>query len=255
MGERREKKRGMTGEKKTSYSLCLTLLCLSVLSGCTASGGSREKEGQNKAQEEMQEETKKAEVPQDDFEGSLMAAVQIFSGNSYGGGVIYEWGEDGLILLTAAHVLEPEAETQVLFSDGTQASVDGIRTVGETDGAFLTVSYEDLPKEWLLEGVAVKKDKEQFDRLESGTGVFLADPQADNELGCRFAVVEESWIYVEDFSQHMILLSGQAQAGMSGCGVFDEEGCFLGILCGGNEQGELAVLPYSVIEANCKHPR
>jgi hypothetical protein len=36
---------------------------------------------------------------------------------------------------------------------------------------------------------------------------------------------------------------------MSGCGVLDENGVFLGVLCGGNDSGELAVLPYSIIDA------
>jgi hypothetical protein len=79
--------------------------------------------------------------------------------------------------------------------------------------------------------------------------IFLADGNTENELGCRYAILEDSWIYVEDFGEYMMILSGEADAGMSGCAVLDENGVFLGILCGGNEDGELAVLPYSIVDA------
>ena len=47
----------------------------------------------------------------------------------------------------------------------------------------------------------------------------------------------------------MMLARGEALQGMSGGGVFDQRGHFIGILCGGNADGELAVLPLSIIEA------
>jgi len=35
---------------------------------------------------------------------------------------------------------------------------------------------------------------------------------------------------------------------MSGGGAFTEDGVFVGILCGGDEEGKVAVVPYSMIE-------
>lgn len=190
---------------------------------------------------------------QDGFTGSLAAAVEITAGNQYGRGVVYDRDEQGLILVTAGHVIPAATEADgisITFQDGQTAVCSGYALAAEADCAFLRVFMEDIPAEGQEDYQPVKKDRDQFDALESGTGIFLADPRADNELGCHFAMVVENWIYVEDFSQHMMLLSGEAYAGMSGAGVFDEEGCFLGILCGGSDAGELAVLPYSVIETN-----
>ena len=45
-----------------------------------------------------------------------------------------------------------------------------------------------------------------------------------------------------------LLLQGLITPGMSGGGAFTEDGVFVGILCGGDEEGKVAVVPYSMIE-------
>ncbi len=188
---------------------------------------------------------------QDGLVTSLAAAVTVMAGGNQGSGVLYETTDDGLIFVTAGHVISPGIqEASVFFQDGEEILCSRISVSSEADCAFLAADKEFLPADWKERYAPVYRDRDIFDALESGKGVFVADSQADNGLGCRFAMVVESWSYVEDFGQHMMLLSGEAQAGMSGSGVFDENGCFLGILCGGNEEGELAVLPYSIVETN-----
>lgn len=182
---------------------------------------------------------------------SLAATVQIFADNFQGSGVIYAYWENSVVLVTAAHVIPPECkEIKIIFEDGEEAVCTNYQLMEDVDCAFMILGEESLPKAWQEKYGVVKRDREKFDAMQSDEGVFLADYQAENDLGCRFAMIIESWIYVEDFATHMMLLSGEAHGGMSGCGVFEENGCFLGILCGGNEKGELAVLPYSLIEAN-----
>ena len=60
-------------------------------------------------------------------------------------------------------------------------------------------------------------------------------------------IILEPWIYVEDFQCDMLLMKLDAEPGMSGGGVFTEQGYFLGILCGIDEDGEAAVLPAQMI--------
>ena len=43
--------------------------------------------------------------------------------------------------------------------------------------------------------------------------------------------------------------AGLPEPGMSGGGAFTEDGVFLGILCGADEEGKVAVVPYSIIES------
>ena len=62
--------------------------------------------------------------------------------------------------------------------------------------------------------------------------------------------VAEPWIYIEDFDNYMLLCHAYAIPGVSGGGVFTQEGILVGILCGGNEADQVAVLPWSVMEAS-----
>ena len=57
----------------------------------------------------------------------------------------------------------------------------------------------------------------------------------------------QDWIYVEDFGCHMMIGKADAVPGMSGGGVFDQTGTFLGIICGMDQEGNVAILPASVI--------
>lgn len=186
---------------------------------------------------------------EDELVQSLAATVQIFADGFHGSGIIYEHWEDSVVLVTAAHVIPSGCEEiKIIFGDGAEAACTDYQLMEDTDCAFLIVKEEKLSEDWQEKYGIVKKDREIFDAMQSDDSIFLADYQAENDLGCRFAMMVENWIYVEDFGSHMMLVSGEAHGGMSGCGVFEENGCFLGILCGGNAEGELAVLPYSIIE-------
>ena len=95
---------------------------------------------------------------------------------------------------------------------------------------------------------AASVDKEVFDQLTGGATVLFQS--AMEEMGApQQGSVLENWIYVEDFQQYMMLLQGEIHPGMSGGGVFDQNENFLGILCGANEEGEIAAIPLSIIQA------
>lgn len=245
-------------KKRNDKSMCYTLqtallaLCI-LLSGCAGETDN----GRNQEIEGMQgmitgsEETEAALVEsKDGLTRMLTTAVQIRAGGLSGSGVIYEEAEDGLVIMTAGHVMaDTKREVAVTFYDGYEVTCQEFWLFPEVDCAFLMVPYKELPQEWASQYMAVQKDRLTFDTIERESGVFLSDPENENEFGYRFALLMENWIYVEDFGQYMMILSGDVEAGMSGCGVFDEFGCFLGILCGENESGELAVMPYSVLDA------
>lgn len=235
--------------KRISRKVAILLsLCLLIgLSGC----GKDTKDNSGEQGVSAGDAFSLSEKPEDGLMQSLTAAVQILADNFQGSGIIYADWEDKAVLVTAAHVIPAECkEIKVIFKDGQEAVCTDYRLMEDVDCAFLFLQEESLPKDWQEKYGVVKKDRERFDAMSSDEGVFVADYQADNDLGCRFAMIIDNWIYVEDFATHMMLLSGEARGGMSGSGVFEEDGCFLGILCGSNESGELAVLPYSIIETN-----
>lgn len=201
--------------------------------------------------------------------------VCVKSGALTGSGVIYKKTDDMLVIVTAAHVLEqgqsgqnkqgqakPEAWAEIIFFDGFTVPGDPCYMSYSSDLAFINVPLSELTDSQRKDYTPVNVDKKAFDALQSGSQVCFSGTNQINaessseenalteatESGAEGAVLE-SWIYVEDFGQYMMLLQGAIYPGMSGGGVFDAENKFLGILCGANEKGEVAAVPLSIIEA------
>jgi hypothetical protein len=222
----------------------LMLLCISaaMLTAC----GKNTAAGENTVGETASDNSFSGD---DGLVVSAGCAVTISTDKLYGMGAVYENTGDRLIIVTAAHVLQQAEYADITFLDGSVARTEEIYADELSDCGFVTINLTAEEMDTLKNTKSVIIDRNVFDRVSAGQGVFMADGNTDNDLRCRYAVLKDNWIYVEDFEEYMMLLSGEADAGMSGCGVFDENGVFLGILCGGNDSGELAVLPYSIIDA------
>ena len=113
------------------------------------------------------------------------------------------------------------------------------------DLAFLWVDKAELSEEAWKVCLPVQTDREVFDALKEYDDVWMYGGESGLPV---YAFVVDPWIYVEDFDQYMLLLQGLIAPGMSGGGAFTEDGVFVGILCGGDEEGKVAVVPYSMIE-------
>lgn len=167
-----------------------------------------------------------------------------------GSGVILAAEEDSLWIVTAGHVLEragTEHPVKVEFGEGSIVESQRYELVRDTDLAFLCILKENLPEE-CRELKASETDKESYDALEDGDIVCL-NGYRDGRLSVFAGVLSEPWIYVEDFEQYMMVAACEMDYGMSGGGLYDEEGRLIGIACGGNERGELAAVPLHVVWA------
>lgn len=232
---------------KRSVFAAAVLGAVLLLAGCAgASSGDPTESYQPDASETggMDEES-----PAEQFrENGAGMMVQLQAGDVLGSGVIYELREDAAVILTAAHVVE-KADSVVLvtFCDGYTAESGNFACSSRADLAVVNVGLEDIAEENKRKYFSVKTDKESFDGLKAGD-VCIA-------LGCRTAVASEvyqgiildNWIYMEDYGQHMIWVQSEGVAGMSGGGLFDLQGHFLGILSGESGDGELAAVPLSLI--------
>ena len=129
-------------------------------------------------------------------------------------------------------------------TDDTQARA-ALRAIAvNSDLVFLRVDKKELDPDG--EYPIVATDRERFDQLEVYEDVWMYGGDNTKPI---YAFVVNPWIYVEDFEQYMLLLQGLPEPGMSGGGAFTEDGVFLGILCGADEEGKVAVVPYSIIES------
>lgn len=228
--------------------------CLLLFSGCgqngtgdagTATTGAQLPEGETTATEWQLP----AETEQKLTETELTvrkSLVQIQAGDLLGSGVIYEEDEKSLLIATAGHVLtHTNGEILVTFPDGTQVAATEAETVGSCDLAFVWVDKEKLSGETWKVCLPVHTDRNVFDTLKEYDDVWMYGGETGMPV---YAFVVDPWIYVEDFGQNMLLLQGLAEPGMSGGGVFSEDGVFLGIICGADEEGKVAAVPYSMIQ-------
>ena len=228
--------------------------CLLLFSGCGQNGtgdagiattGAQLPEGETTATEWQLP----AETEQKLTETELTvrkSLVQIQAGDLLGSGVIYEEDEKSLLIATAGHVLtHTNGEILVTFPDGTQVAATEAETVGSCDLAFVWVDKEKLSGETWKVCLPVHTDRNVFDTLKEYDDVWMYGGETGMPV---YAFVVDPWIYVEDFGQNMLLLQGLAEPGMSGGGVFSEDGVFLGIICGADEEGKVAAVPYSMIQ-------
>lgn len=178
--------------------------------------------------------------------GGMM--VQLTAGQYMGSGVICSAEEDFLVIVTAAHVLADAAEgVQVIFVDDWMTDTAEYSISGQADLAVVRVPLKEIPEERLDKYLTANMDMSGYDKLQANDGCIV--------MGCKSGVAEEAyegvvlepWIYMEDYGQHMIWVSAPGKPGMSGGGLFDRKGYFLGILSGRNEDDEWAVVPLALV--------
>lgn len=180
------------------------------------------------------------------LEGTKSYVAGITAGGLSGNGILYEVLEDSLLLVTANHVLDlADGTVLVTFSSGESAEGNIWYRSDTSDLALILVPFAEL-----AEGVqdafeTAPRDREAFDALQTGSIVTYRTYEREMRVGS----VTDPWIYLEDFGQHMLLCTGEIASGDSGGGVFAEDGALLGIILGVSEEGDVAVLPLSVIEA------
>lgn len=173
--------------------------------------------------------------------------IQVRQQDRQGSGVIWDINETEVILATAAHVAsEPEETAEVTFYNGRQMTAEVAYTAENADLVFLKISMESLENMDWVDYTYVRLDEGEAEgSLKSEDDLVLFQ---DNSEVIR-AKVLNPMLYMEDFAENMIWAEAAAVPGMSGGGVFDSSGGFVGILCGGNAQNEIAVLPVSTIGA------
>lgn len=167
-----------------------------------------------------------------------------------GTGVVYSVHDTGIWIATAAHVVENKSETDVITMTVAGETVPCHKwvEVSDADLVFLFWKNEDGIQDVMLKFLPIKTDKASYDALAQESEVEVRG-YYENELMIYQGTLTESWIYVEDFAQYMMLAKCEVYPGMSGGGLYDSAGNFIGMVCGGNEDGELVAVPWHVMQA------
>lgn len=192
--------------------------------------------------------------------------VHITAGNTVGSGIIYSVEDGWMNVLTAAHVVEnmPTARmagsemdivdtgegykgAAVSFCDGERVYCQEILVSELADLAVLRIPTTRFFEAQLENYHCVSADKGSFDALRAEDACKAVGCGTEGEVLRYEGDILDPWIYMEDYGQYMIWAGVEIRSGMSGGGLFDQNGYFIGILSGGSEDGELAAVPYSLV--------
>lgn len=197
-----------------------------------------------------------------------------------GNGVILEIGDEEsgneeLCIVTAGHVLDRAgADGHVTVSFWEQESWSGeaklelecsrYEIAEDADLGFLFLPKEQIDSE--LAGLtdagesqgnlrpASAAAKQEYDSLQAGDTVQTIGWDENRKVICEGTLLE-NWIYVEDFGQYMMVADCESREGMSGCGLYNDTGQLIGIVCGGNGERQLAAVPLHVVQARQQDTR
>lgn len=174
--------------------------------------------------------------------------VCVQTDNGSGNGVVWEIQEEKSIILTAAHVVGGTLPQTVRINNK-EYKVSEYSYISDIyDLAFLEI---DMSADKKL--VQVKRNTEVIDTVAEKDEIYSI-AFVDNKIEIQKGEVLSSWIYMDDFGYHMMWAKFPcASGGMSGSGVYDKEDQLLGILVGGSQAGEVAVVPLVLIEREWKH--
>ncbi len=218
-------------------------------------------------------------VPSSDTDSDIIATalnqrpsiVQVQVGKEYGSGNILSINKDQILIITAGHVVKNWDSTDnhfVIFYNGKIADATLITSDETYDAAILSVNTSSIDPYNLINLRAVNINPDvmpSFDKIKGETIIALdSDHQVNAKekqhydyygsntgIGIKYVYgpVINPNIMVSDYGYKMIYVRCDAHHGMSGGGVFDLSGNYLGILVGGTNKGETVAVRLSDIEA------
>ncbi len=172
--------------------------------------------------------------------------VHIFDGEYRGNGSILEKNKDEVILVTTKHLLENGDVTSVVFFDETEATGKVVYVSIEHDIGFVSVSREQLTKECFGQIDEVDYSEKKYKKLKQDDFMQYAYLKESGFCALEKGRIGNPYWYVETFSDYTLYNYCEAVPGMSGCGTFDKNGRYIGMLIGGYDN-ESACLPLGVV--------
>ena len=189
------------------------------------------------------------------FENVLCSCVRVKVEGHYGSGSIYKMLEDEVIIVTNRHVLQYwNEESYVTFFNGRAAEGTLIGVSEGADLGFIRIPTAGFTYEELLtfRNIRIPQKPENENASEKVAAednrIFMIDIASNWNIPAMMeGILIYSYTYLEDFHTEMLYAKGEAIPGMSGGGVFDAYGNYLGMLTGATLQNELAAVPAETI--------
>ena len=180
-----------------------------------------------------------------------------------GSAVVWDQTQEELIFVTSAHLLENVQGKLLVFFDREQYTEGTVLGVSEqADIGFVSCRKSQVPVKILENLRYVSLHQRIYDSLTAGdlcvaVGCSTEDV-ADRIQLLLFSAADQK---MEGVGEGLFLLDGNCQAGMSGCGVFDGTGHFIGMVIAADGTRTLAVpmtrvnAAYTEITGNARDTR
>lgn len=174
-------------------------------------------------------------------------SVAVSCGDYYGCGTIYDSDVNSYTIVTARHVLQDyydgaSEDIMVKFENNESCKASILNENIDLDIVFLDVDKIEISTEYYSVADTSSGSggsSESGSTLSIGQTIYLVDANTGDIYAGSIA---NPSVYSEDFSMDMIYCYCAVTPGMSGTGLFDEEGKYLGILLGGSDEAEAVCL-------------
>lgn len=185
-------------------------------------------------------------IQQDKKYRSASEAMVYITNEGFGGnGSVYEKKSDRLVIVTTYHLLQDSKEVMVYFP--CQAIVIGnvIGVNEKHDVGFVEVNTADIGDEALKTISAVHYNEKAVDALKNDDAMeyrFLEWNGGNVSAVTHKGKIGHTNWYIEDFDDYFIYNYCDVKIGMSGCAAVSEDGRYIGMMIGGedNESGALS---------------
>ncbi len=187
------------------------------------------------------------------------SSVQIQIGGSYGEGSIFSIDDRNISILTAAHVLNStQAPPLVIFYTGAIAEANITYIDSTLDAAILSVPTDNIDAYDLIHLKRIRTDTTSFYKFEKEINPIVITLDSERTVNPKQnqiyningsgTGIAESYMYgtllnpeilVTTFGYKMLYAKCSAHSGMSGGGVFDTHGNYIGLLNGGTDKNEI----------------
>ena len=186
-------------------------------------------------------------------------SVSVSCGEHYGCGTIYDDDESSFTIVTAMHVLQDyydgsSKDISVTFEGQEICNATVLKDDTAKDVVFLSVERDEVDGEYdsVLSAsasaygfdesnIASGADGSSWanDILSPGQTIYFVDANTGDIYAGSIASPS---VYSEDLCMDIIYCYCAVTPGMSGTGLFDESGHYLGILLGGSDEAEAVCL-------------
>ena len=175
-------------------------------------------------------------------------SVSVSCGDLYGCGTVYDRTKGQLVIVTAGHVLsdhmsDPSKEITVTFSNAETCKAQLLDLNEELDIAFLSVQKKALTGS---QGFVLSRFPATANTPLEGDTIYFVDANTKDIYAGSFG---SAALYSEDFGMDMIYCYCAVTPGMSGTGLFDKNGHYLGILLGGSNDADAVCLDASTVHS------